>query len=84
MTAPCSPMTDGRAAEPISTGSNEVISPEVFAIACREIVRLHAGDRAHRELDRLVTDLLSNLGFGEGMSIFIEAVAPYHQGDDAT
>lgn len=67
------------AAEPhISTGSSGAISPDQFALACNEIVQTQSGDAAHCALDRLVTELLTSLGYGEGMAVFIAAVAPYH------
>lgn len=55
------------------------MTPEQFSAACREIVRGHSGDAAHRQLDALVTELLSSLGYAEGMQIFLAAAAPYHE-----
>lgn len=60
------------------TNLNAAIGPEKFAAICRDIVKQHEGHEAHRILDQAVTDLLSNLGYGEGMRIFIAHVAPYH------
>lgn len=66
-------------AEPhTSTGLSAAISPEQFAHACNEIVQRQSGDAAHRALDLLVTELLSSLGYGEGMAVFLAAVTPYH------
>lgn len=70
--------TDGQGVERTLTVSKEVISPEQFALACNEIVSTLSGDAAHRALDSLVTSLLWHLGYGEGMAVFIQAVAPYH------
>ncbi len=54
------------------------LSPEEFAQECRGLVEQCAGPLAHRRLDALVTTLLTSLGYGEGMEIFIAAVKPYH------
>lgn len=61
-----------------STGLSAAISPDQFALACKEIVQRQSGDAAHRELDQFVTELLTSLGYGEGMAVFIAGVAPYH------
>jgi len=66
---------------PTPTNSNEVIGPEKFAEICRGIVTLHEGHAAHRMLDQEVTRLLCNLGYSEGMAIFICHVLPYHEGE---
>lgn len=66
------------------TGSNAVISPTEFAAACREIVQQHDGHAAHRMLDRLVTSLLTSLGYGDGMAIFIAAVGEFHPTPEPT
>jgi len=79
MIAPSFPQTAGQEGEPILTGSSAALSPEQFAAACREIVTRHEGHEAHRMLDRLVTNLLSSLGYSEGMAIFLAAVSPYHE-----
>jgi len=68
----------GAAAPHTLTDLNKVILPDQFALACTEIVQRQSGDAAHRELDRLVTELLTSLGYGEGMTVFMAAVAPYH------
>lgn len=68
----------GGAVPPILTALSGAISPEQFARDCNEIVQKLSGDAAHRALDRLVTELLTSLGYGEGMAVFIAAVAPYH------
>ena len=75
--------THGAAGGPISTGSSEALSPSEFAAACKDLVTRLEGDAAHRALDLLATDLLTSLGYGEGMAIFIAAVAPYHAGGAA-
>lgn len=70
----------GGAGEPtISTGSSEVISPEQFATACAQIVQQQSGHEAHKALDQLVTGLLSSLGYGEGMAVFLAEVGPCHE-----
>lgn len=56
----------------------DAMTPPEFAEACRTIVARHLGDAAHRQLDALVTELLTGLGYGEGMGIFINRVRPYH------
>lgn len=78
MTVHSSPMIPGAGGEPISTGSSAALSPSEFATACSEIVRQHDGHAAHKALDELVTKLLSSLGYGDGMVIFIASVAPFH------
>lgn len=81
MTAALTMATVGRAGEHTSTALSGVISPSEFATKCREIAQQHDGHAAHRALDELVTNLLSKLGYGEGMAIFIAHVSPYHGGD---
>lgn len=81
MTAPSSPQIHGVAGEITSTALSEVLSPAQFSAACRTIVTQHSGHRAHQELDQLVTRHLRSLGFGEGMDIFLKAVAEAHEGD---
>lgn len=78
MTVPCSPTTHGADGGPISTTSRPALSPAEFENACRGIVTQHGGHEAHRLLDQLVTDLLSSLGYGEGMAVFIAHVGPFH------
>lgn len=68
----------GQDGGPISTGLSKALSPEQFATACQQIVQTQSGDAAHRALDQLVTNLLSSLGYGEGMAVFINAVKPCH------
>lgn len=70
---------DGAGEPIISTGSSEVISPEQFATACAQIVQQQSGHEAHKALDQLVTGLLSSLGYGEGMAVFLAAVGPCHE-----
>lgn len=55
------------------------LKPDAFAEACQWIVDNHEGDEAHRMLDRLVTALLTGLGYGDGMDIFIATVGPCHE-----
>lgn len=54
------------------------LTPEAFAEACQWIADNFAGDEAHRMLDRLVTALLTGLGYGDGMDIFLRVVAQCH------
>ena len=54
------------------------MQPDAFADACRWIVENHDGDEAHRMLDETVTSLLTTLGYGAGMEIFMAHVAPHH------
>lgn len=72
-------VTAGKAGEPTSIALSAALSPAEFAAACTDIVTRHAGDAAHRELDALVTSLLSSIGYSEGMAIFMAHVPPYHQ-----
>lgn len=78
MTTPSTLESAGVGAPHISTGLSAAISPDQFKAACEEIVRKQSGDAAHRALDRLVTELLTSLGYGEGMAVFMAAVSPYH------
>lgn len=66
--------TNGAVAETTRTALNA----KEFARACADIVTNHSGDDAHRLLDRLVTGHLTNLGFGEGMEIFMKHVGNQH------
>lgn len=70
--------TVGEADEPTQTALSPIPTPEAFAQACRSIVAMHEGDIAHRVLDQVVTSLLTGLGYGEGMAIFLEAVRDRH------
>jgi len=74
MTARSTSATDGRGVEHTPTP----LSADGFAEACREIVASSRGHEMHLRLDRLVTDLLSSLGYSEGMAIFMEHAMPYH------
>jgi hypothetical protein len=78
MTARCSHQTRGEDGEITSTVLKQVASPEQFAAACKQIVLQHDGHTAHHMLDRLVTDLLSSLGYSEGMAVFLGHVSPFH------
>lgn len=73
-----SAVSPGVAATPTPTPSNVVPTPEAFAAGVRAILAQHKGDMAHRVLDAVVTTLLTSLGYGEGMAIFLEAVAGRH------
>jgi len=73
--------TAGQDAGPISIGLSKAISPAEFVSACAEIVTQQDGHAAHRELDQLVTDLLTSLGYGDGMAVFLAHVAPLHAPD---
>ena len=59
------------------------LTPEDFAAACRDLVRHHAGHELHLLLDELVTGLLRDLGYGEGMRVFLAHAMPYHREDGA-
>ena len=59
------------------------LNAEAFAEACQWIVANHEGHEAHRMLDQLVTSVLTNLGFGDGMAIFLAHALPYHTGEKA-
>lgn len=69
--------TQGAPDMPIA--SKPVISPTDFAARCSEIVSQHSGHQAHRQLDLLVTETLSILGYSEGMAIFLDHVRDYHR-----
>ena len=60
------------------TAWNAVMTPEAFAAACNYIVKTEEGHEAHRQLDQIVTSLLSSLGYSDGMRVFLDAVQPYH------
>lgn len=62
----------------VASLTQSVLSPAEFARSCRAIVENKSGDEAHHALDLLVTELLSSLGYGEGMAVFLDAVKPYH------
>ena len=70
--------TDGQADEPTLTVWRPVMDPAAFAAACGYIVQTETREEAHRQLDQLVTSLLSSLGYGDGMAVFLAAVQPYH------
>jgi hypothetical protein len=70
--------TDGLDGGPTLTASNAVMDPAAFAAACAYIVQTEEGHEAHRQLDQIVTSLLSSLGYGDGMAVFLAAVQPYH------
>lgn len=55
------------------------MSPEQFAIRCRDITRTKKGHAAHLALDLLTNDVLRMLGYGDGVDIFEKAVAHWHQ-----
>ena len=55
-----------------------ILSAADFSVACLSIVETLSGDAAHRALDELVTSLLTSLGYGDGMAIFLEAVRDKH------
>lgn len=67
--------TGGAVAETTRTALNA----REFTDACKAIVESHSGDQAHLLLDRLVTGHLNNLGFGEGMEIFMKQVGNQHE-----
>lgn len=75
MTAPSTSEIRGPVAGPMQMP----LSPEEFSLACRALVERHNGDEAHLRLDWLVTDLLSSLGYGEGMAVFLAHVRQYHE-----
>jgi hypothetical protein len=70
--------TDGQDGAPMPTVWNAVMTPEAFALACGYIVQTEKGHEAHRQLDQLVTCLLSSLGYGKGMAVFLAHVGSYH------
>ena len=55
-----------------------MVDPKDFASRVRSIVDTLEGDARHCALDALVTELLTDLGYGEGMAIFLAQVSPYH------
>lgn len=58
------------------------ITPDQFAGRCRAIVADLRGHDAHRALDLLTNDVLRQLGFGDGVTIFEAAVADWHRAAD--
>lgn len=55
-----------------------VISPREFEADCAEIVKLHAGQEMHRKFDEASNRLLSSLGYGEGVALFVKHASPAH------
>lgn len=53
--------------------------PKRFADDCRQIVQQHSGHKAHRQLDLLTNEILTSLGYGEGIAIFEAAVCDWHR-----
>lgn len=58
-----------------------MISPDEFAERCRAIVAESSGHDAHRKLDELTNEVMSDLGYAEGIEIFKTGVAATHTGD---
>jgi hypothetical protein len=58
-----------------------LIGPEEFAARARHIVETMRGHAAHRAIDLLSNDVLRGLGFAEGVDIFENAVAHWHETD---
>jgi nucleoside 2-deoxyribosyltransferase len=69
---------EGGAPTPMLSSGGGFVTPKVFAAMCRDIVASKSGDDAHRALDQLVTRLLHNLGYSEGMAIFTAAASRAH------
>ena len=78
MTQPLTSATDGQDGAHMPTAWSAVMTPDAFAAACAYIVQTEEGHEAHRQLDQIVTSLLSSLGYSEGMRVFLAAVQPYH------
>lgn len=55
------------------------VSPQQFAATCREIVQQHEGQEMHRRFDEASNELLSSLGYGEGVLMFIMHAAAAHR-----
>ena len=62
----------------VAKTTRTVLNAKEFAKACADIVTNHSGHKAHQLLDRLVTGHLTNLGFGEGMELFMKHVSNQH------
>jgi len=58
-----------------------LMTAQEFADRAREIVATMHGHAAHRAIDLLTNDVLSGLGYGEGIEIFEAAVAHWHDAD---
>jgi len=58
--------------------ASKAISPAEFAAAVTHIVETMSGHEAHRALDTLSNQTLSALGYGEGVSLFLEAASKWH------
>ena len=71
-------MTRGADGVSTPTSLDALLTPSDFAEVCQAIVETQGGNIAHRALDALVTELLTSLGYGEGMAIFVEAVRDKH------
>lgn len=57
-------------------------SPKQFERACRQIVQQHKGHQAHRQLDHLTNEVLSSFGYGDGLRVFMESSARFHEYGD--
>lgn len=60
-----------------------LLSADEFADRARHIVETMHGHAAHRAIDLLTNDVLRGLGYGEGIEIFENAVAHWHDADSA-
>lgn len=54
------------------------LSADEFVAACQTLTEQFSGHELHLRMDWLVSDLLSSLGFGEGIAVFLKHAIPYH------
>ncbi|ODU22796.1 MAG: hypothetical protein ABS87_01100 [Sphingomonas sp. SCN 67-18] len=66
---------------PIDWRASGMMTPDRFSAECRRIITDHQGHEAHRMLDLLTNEVLSSLGYGEGIAIFEAAVREWHRSD---
>ncbi len=62
-----------------SVSKPALMTPQQFSENCAEIVKNLSGHEAHRALDLLTNQVLSMLGYSEGIDIFEAAVREWHK-----
>lgn len=55
------------------------MSPDDFRARCLEITQTMSGHEAHRAFDRACEDALRTAGYGDGVLVFENSVASWHQ-----
>lgn len=57
---------------------SKYLSPDEFTEACKGILANYKGHEAHRMMDALTCELLTALGYGEGVTLFAKGVFDWH------